>query len=902
MKFRGPRRTSILTHKDAIHRASCFKSPVTYKIFLNLNKGTQYSGISHIEFELSSAKNIFLDFCGDWILNLAINGQNIGLQNYEQVHKDGHIYLPDETLQVGPNNIQIEFSSRYWTDGNGLHTYTDVDGCQYLYIQSEPYWNNRVFPLFDQPDIKGYFNFSAIIPRDWSLVTAEDPSNIKPWSEIHKDSQDDPLLQRATEIFTPDAKLKGYQLWTFPQFKLLPTYLFSFVAGPYTSIPLPKSSQYKEIPMTIYCRKSMRQYIEPQSHNFFEYHKKGIQFYEENFGVDYMFNKCDMIVCPEYTIGAMEYPGSITYSESLFPRGTNRVSQICSRGKTAMHELAHMWFGDFVSVKWWNDTWLKESFADFICYACANEQNQLFDFPTNDSMLVFLSRKRWGYEEDQQSTTHPIAGPCESTQAADTIFDGISYSKGAGVLKQLLFLIGKENFNKAMKVYFKRHAWGNTALQDLINVFDETLGDLKKEHPALDVQKWNHDWLGQAGTNIIGIEWEPTAQGNVTWIQKAVSDQFSTLRYHKIRVGLFGHGGQLLRTVDVFIDNTETTEGNLGDLTNVEAILPNYDDHDFALVDLDKKSRAYFVENMKFLQISALNRIVVLKSFYDMCLAGKISTREFSSLILSLLPSLEDSEMLENTMSYYYLVFFHYQKDDDKRWYAKKIFEILLEKFKTSDPMINSDFCGALLTNMITFALDEDSIDVLRVFYEFSMIGFDSYQLSIAQKWRIMVAIQASARYTTEQKLRWVDELYMADETDTKASFMIQIKCVTASVAEREQLLRLCLQEELPFSYKVMQSYLVGLNSSVTPEIKRRSLVKIYIDNIGEIVTKRSRSVAKTFIRHYFPKVDDLTAVEASLKMTIDELDEDEFFAKKKLTQLLEELQLIIKSRSLIEY
>lgn len=239
--------------------------------------------------------------------------------------------------------------------------------------------------------------------------------------------------------------------------------------------------------MTIYCRESMHQFVEPQAKNFFGFHMRGIEYFEKAFGMPFMFQKCDFIVCPEFTDQAMENPGAITYSERLFPRGTNTYAELSRRGRVILHELAHMWFGNTVSVKWWNDIWSKESFADYCAYQCAHDTRDIMGFETDNSMVNFLIRKCWGYEEDFQSTTHPIAAHITSTQAADGAFDGISYSKGAAVLKQLVFLIGTENFHKAMKMYFQRHAWGNTELKDLMNVFQESLGELAQEHPALDI-------------------------------------------------------------------------------------------------------------------------------------------------------------------------------------------------------------------------------------------------------------------------------------------------------------------------------------------------------------------------------------------------------------------------------
>lgn len=266
------------------------------------------------------------------------------------------------------------------------------------------------------------------------MVTSVNPSRSLPWASCNTPSNG--LFDNEVFGGYKNKALDGvYTFYQFPQSQILPSYLFSFVAGPYFKIDQPVEDRFDNIPMSIYCRESMVQFIEPQAHNFFEFHKRGIEYYEKCFGMKFMFEKSDIIVCPEYTIGAMENPGAITYSERLCPRGPNTIAELSRRGRVAMHELAHMWFGDAVSVEWWNELWLKESFADYVAYQCASDTHSIMGFDTDNSMVNFLLRKSWGYEEDFQSTSHPIAAEILSTQAADGVFDGISYAKGAAVLK-----------------------------------------------------------------------------------------------------------------------------------------------------------------------------------------------------------------------------------------------------------------------------------------------------------------------------------------------------------------------------------------------------------------------------------------------------------------------------------
>lgn len=403
-----------LKHTEALTRFESIRTEVDYQILLNLHKGTNYSGIVRITFFAKKSSNIFLDFVGDEITSLIVNGSNVDISgsNLETIFKDGHIFI-DEALITSDseNTIKISFNNRYWNDGNGLHTYGDIDGGQYLYIQSEPSWNNRVIPLFDQPNLKGFFTFTTIMPSEWIAVTSTEVSSKTAW-----DSESKNLPAHFSEAENFDLPKNAYTIWTFPKSKLLPSYLFSFVAGDYIGIELEESKRFNNLPMTFYCRRSLKEYGEKEAHVFFEAQCLSIEFFSETFGLPFMFEKADMIICPEYTIGAMEYPGAITFTERYLPRAESSKALKSARVNTTMHEVSHMWFGDCVSVEWWNDTWLKESFADLVSFICNEKTRDRLTFETVNPWISFLNRKKWGYKEDRQCTSHPIAAVVKSTQ------------------------------------------------------------------------------------------------------------------------------------------------------------------------------------------------------------------------------------------------------------------------------------------------------------------------------------------------------------------------------------------------------------------------------------------------------------------------------------------------------
>ena len=355
-----------ILESEAIARAYSIRPGVQYECFFNFRKGEEYTGIMKICFQLTGMQNVFLDYSGRSINTLNINGTRINdPANY---HVNSRIQIPIEHLRNGHmNTVIVGFENVYFKDGNGLHSFIDTtDGQQYLYTQSEPFWGNRVWPIFDQPDIKGSLTIHVAAPQEWLIITSSHHAvHLNHYIEFanlpaHSDFQS---IIKESYPTIPDSSY-----WYFRPTLTISTYLYNIVCGPYTKIDLPVSDRHNDIPMCIYSRGSLHQFALEQSYNIFQFHKLGLKRYEELFGMKYPFEKCDAIFCPEYKTGAMEYPGAITYTERLLPRENNTMSMISMRGSVILHELAHMWFGNIVTMKWWDGLWLNESFADFVCY------------------------------------------------------------------------------------------------------------------------------------------------------------------------------------------------------------------------------------------------------------------------------------------------------------------------------------------------------------------------------------------------------------------------------------------------------------------------------------------------------------------------------------------------------
>ena len=341
------------------------------------------------------------------------------------------------------------------------------------------------------------------------------------------------------------------------------TYLFCLCAGPFKEYV--DKNPLEGIPMSIFCRASLYEYLEIQSNEIFEITKQSIRYYEKFFGYKFPFSKYDYVFCPEYIFGAMENPGVITVNDKYIWRGDVSVDQRMWMGIILTHELAHMWFGNLVTMNWWDDLWLNESFADFVCFYCLGACK--LEPPMLDANLFWNKRKNWGYTADQAPTTHPIAGEVPDTEAAQSIFDGITYSKGAATMKQLLVRLGFDVFAAAMKSYFHKYEWKNTVLQDLLDEMNAASiahygAEASKENPLVDIDLFLKEWIQTSGMNVVHPIWDiksTKAEDKLTVIQDVCLKEHPTLRWHSLRIAFFNAQGDVCEEQQITLKNERET-------------------------------------------------------------------------------------------------------------------------------------------------------------------------------------------------------------------------------------------------------------------------------------------------------------------------------------------------------
>ena len=511
------------------------------------------------------------------------------------------------------NSLIVDADFAYSASGQGLQRSVDpVDKETYLYSQFETADAQRVYACFDQPDLKSVFTWHATVPAHWKVI-----------SNMPADTQVPAGPGTKTVHFTPSVRMS--------------TYITALCAGPYHEV----RDEHDGIGLGAYCRASMAQYMDAD--DLFLVTKQGFDFFHEQFGVRYPLPKYDQLWVPDFNAGAMENFGCVTHAEAHYIfRSQVTDFEYEQRANTILHELAHMWFGDLVTMRWWNDLWLNESFAEWASHWC-NTQATRF----TDAWTTFLSvRKNWGYRQDQLSSTHPVYCEMPDLEAVEVNFDGITYAKGASVIKQLVAYVGLDSFLAGLRAYFRRHAWGNATFDDLLTELETASGR--------ELRKFAAQWLETAQVNTLRPEIEIGADGAYTSVvvRQEAPAAYPTMRTHRIGVGLYDlRGDRLVRRDLLELDVTgERTE--IPALTGVPAadvLLLNDDDLTYAKLRLDERSMATVVQHIAGFD-SSLARALCWAAAWDMTRDAELAARDYVALVRSGLPAERDINLTTATL------------------------------------------------------------------------------------------------------------------------------------------------------------------------------------------------------------------------------------------------------------
>ncbi|WP_437736375.1 aminopeptidase N [Sorangium sp. So ce1335] len=603
-KTGGPGR-DVLTQREAEERAARIGS-ARYELSLDLSRGgSGYRGEAVAYFDVRGHGDTFIDFRGRHIERLEINGVEV-----EPEWADCRIRLPGKLLDP-ETRVRVVYENDYDHTGDGFHHFRDPeDGEDYLYTDLEPFSAHRLFPCFDQPDIKASYRLSVTAPEDWEII-----GNAR--------------VARITSAGPGRAKR------VFEETTRFSTYIFALIAGPYSGV----RDEHRGTPLGLYCRRSLARHLDPDE--LFTITKQGLDFYPDFFDYPYPFTKYDQVFVPEFNAGAMENAGAVTHSERMIFRDPPTDQQRLTRAEVFLHEMAHMWFGNLVTMRWWNDLWLNESFATYMAFL-AMEQATRFK-PA--AWKAFNVIKSWAYRQDQLVTTHPIAGELADTDHTFLNFDGITYGKGAAAMKQLVAAIGLPAFRDGMRRYFKRYQYGNATLREFLSALEEGSGR--------DLGEWSRVWLEQASLNTLTAEWEPDGDriGRLRVVQTAPED-YPTLRPHRIDVALAREegGALVVDSVPAEIDGAATEVAAARGQRAPLLVFPNHNDLTFAKIALDPGSLAFVREHMGRVE-DPLLRQLLWASLWGMVRDQKLASPAYLALVRDKLPAEPDLSLLEPVLS-----------------------------------------------------------------------------------------------------------------------------------------------------------------------------------------------------------------------------------------------------------
>lgn len=440
---------SHITYSEAARRSQLIsQTPIVYTLRLSLEE-TSFSGSVLIAFDLKNpSSELWVDYSGSSISHLNVNGKDQLI-----TRNQSKLILPK--LPQGKVELRASFSSFYSSNGTGLHKFIDpCDNCVYIYSYMCPFYANKVFPCFDQPDLKGTFKISIEAPSHFAVIS--------------------------NEFLESRENLPNYSVHHFKPTKPISTYILGIVCGDFVG----QVNSEKQI--GVFCRKSLSRYL--QYKDIVDWIEMGKEFFRNYFGVELVFSKHDQVFCPEFNMGAMENAGCVTVNDSSIWKEEPVKSEKLWLCNTTLHELCHMWFGNLVTMKWWDDLWLNESFATYFSYAAMNEE---------DSWITFLWYKCRGYSVDRLSSTHPVHVTVPDTQLAMSNLDAITYSKGSALLKQLVFSVGDSCFSSGMKEYFSKFAWKNVTMHDFVSAV--------QKNTQVELEDWISSWVESEGLNSIMI-------------------------------------------------------------------------------------------------------------------------------------------------------------------------------------------------------------------------------------------------------------------------------------------------------------------------------------------------------------------------------------------------------------
>ena len=803
-----------LTQEQAVERAGLLDVD-SYTVELDLTDGAGKPGegtfrsTTTVRFACRTpGTSSWIDLVAARVSSATLNGAALDIAGYDAAKG---ITLPD--LAAG-NEVVIEADGSYMNTGEGLHRFTDpVDGSVYLYSQFETADAKRMYACFDQPDLKAVHRVRVVAPADWVVISNAPCAHTE-----------DTASGAVCHVFADSAQISPY--------------IVALVAGPYVRWTDEYTDEEATIPLGIYCRASLAEHMDAD--RLFTETKQGFGFYHQAFGVRYPFDKYDQCFVPEFNAGAMENAGCVTFLEDYVFR--SRVTRFLyeRRCETVLHEMAHMWFGDLVTMRWWDDLWLNESFATWASVLCQAQATEYTGAWTTFATV----EKAWAYRQDQLPSTHPIACDIPDVQAVEVNFDGITYAKGASVLRQLVAYVGLEEFLAGLRLYFTWHAWGNATLTDLLAALEQASGR--------DLSGWSAQWLETTGLNTLRPEYTVDGDGafaSFAVLQGGARPGAGERRTHRLAVGIYdSHAGRraLVRThrleLDVSEERTEVPE--LIGVPAGQLVLVNDDDLTYCLMRLDDKSLTTLVDRIGDITES-LPRTLCWSAAWEMTREAEFKARDFVALVLAGLPAETEVGVVQRLLLQVQTALSSYAEPGwalEDGW--PQFTRTLMDLVSTATP--GSDHQLALVNTLTTSLLGKPELDALAGWLAGEGVP-EALTVDTDLRWRLLQALTAHG-------VAGENEIAAERDRDATATGQRQAERALALVptpaAKERAWQRAMRDDELPNA--IGEAIISGFSHYAQKQLLNPYLDR-YFDEIAEVWDRRTSERAQSCVLGLFP-------------------------------------------------
>ncbi|KQQ10912.1 aminopeptidase N [Rathayibacter sp. Leaf296] len=794
-----------LTRSEAQERASLIQV-IDYDISLDLTRGAEtFLSTTTVRFTAVEGASTFLDAITRTVHSVVLNGVEL---DPAEVADGVRIRLDSLAAQ---NELTVVADAMYTNTGEGLHRFVDpVDGEVYLYSQFEVPDSRRVFAVFEQPDLKAEFRFTVTAPAAWQVVSNQPTPEPVPVGE---------------DIAT----------WSFEPTPRISSYITALIAGPYVvERDSLVSSDGRTVPLGVFARASLAPHLDADY--VFEKTKQGFAFYEEKFGVPYPFDKYDQLFVPEFNAGAMENAGAVTFTETYVFRSkvTDAIRE--RRVVTILHELAHMWFGDLVTMKWWNDLWLNESFAEYASTLATAEATEWTEAWTTFAAM----EKSWAYRQDQLPSTHPIVATINDLEDVQVNFDGITYAKGASVLKQLVAWVGEKEFLAGVHEYFVKHAFSNTELRDLLVELEATSGR--------DLTEWSAQWLETAGVNTLRPEIAVDESGSIASfaiLQSAV-EEYPTIRPHRLAIGLYDFEGDRLVRIDrleLDVDGERTEVPELIGRTRPALVLLNDDDLAYAKIRLDDASLAVAIEHLASIE-SPLARSLVWGSAWDATRDAESAPRDFVRLVLGNIDTETESTTLRTVLGQLVTTATQYVAPEHRSETVAQVGDRL--RTLAEEAEAGSDAQFQFVKFFAAVASTPEHLDALEALRSGST-SLEGLEIDTDLSWELLIALVAGGRAGAEE----IDSALAADTTATGQQSAAQARAaIPTAEAKRAAWESVTADDSAPNT--IVRSTGLGFQRTSDPQLLD-AMVPVYFGALRELWEAKSYKIAEYLVVGFYP-------------------------------------------------